>query len=163
MKALVLPAVLSSLFISINCAYAIDIQPGEWTMENVETRMINTSTGKTLIEDKNPGELIHLCYTQEMSDDSKNIIKGTSATADGCTTTFTESTDAKLVNENTCNDSGTKTHSIVETAKVSDTELLITTKMEIDSPDQKITNFNKVAQKLVSKTCSEASKGAAEK
>lgn len=58
-----------------------------------------------------------MCYTPKMSEDSKKMVKGFSTSAGGCTTTFVESTDTKLINETVCNNPDVKSHSIVETTK----------------------------------------------
>lgn len=40
------------MFISISNVYALDIQPGEWKMENIEMRTINPDTKEVLMDEK---------------------------------------------------------------------------------------------------------------
>lgn len=159
MKRLLSAIILPAMFISISNVYALDIQPGEWKMENIEMRTINPDTKQVLMDQKNSGAATLMCYTPKMSEDSKKMVKGFSTSADGCTTTFVESTDTKLINETVCNNSGSKSHSIVETTKISDTEFSMTMKMDVDSGGNKMSTTNKIKQTFVGKTCSEASKG----
>lgn len=137
MKRLLSAIIFPAMFISISNVYALDIQPGEWKMENTEMRTINPDTKEVLMEQKNSGTATFMCYTPKMSEDSKKMVKGFSTSADGCTTTFVESTDTKLINETVCNNPGSKSHSIVETTKISDTEFAMTMKMDVDSGEIK--------------------------
>lgn len=159
MKRLLSAIILPAMFISISNVYALDIQPGEWKMENIEMRTINPDTKQVLMDQKNSGTATLMCYTPKMSEDSKKMVKGFSTSADGCTTTFVESTDTKLINETVCNNPGSKSHSIVETTKISDTEFAMTMKLDVDAGGNKTTTTNKIKQTFVGKTCSEASKG----
>lgn len=159
MKRIVPALLLSSLFITAHNASALDIQAGEWKMENIDMRTVDVDTGQVLMDQKNSGVASNICYTPKMAADSKKMVKGFSHTEGGCTVTFLESTDTKLVNETVCNNDKTKTHSVVETTKISDTEFSIDMKMDMDSYGQKRSSTNKVRQIFVGKTCSEASKG----
>ncbi|HCC0888824.1 TPA: DUF3617 domain-containing protein [Salmonella enterica] len=159
MKRLLSAFILPAMFISIDNVYALDIQPGEWKMENIEMRTVNPDTKQVLMDQKNSGIATLMCYTPKMAEDSKKMEKGFSTSADGCTTTFVESTDTKLINETVCDNAGTKSHSIVETTKISDTEFAMTMKMDVDSGGTKMSTTNKIKQTFVGKTCSAASKG----
>ncbi|EBB7163477.1 DUF3617 domain-containing protein [Salmonella enterica] len=159
MKHLLSAIVFPAMFISISNVYALDIQPGEWKMENIEMRTINPDTKEVLMDEKNSGIATLMCYTPKMSEDSKKVVKGFSTSAGGCTTTFVESTDTKLINETVCNNPDAKSHSIVETTKISDTEFAMTMKSDVDAGGNKTTSINKIKQTFVGKTCSEASKG----
>ncbi|SQJ32915.1 putative inner membrane protein [Salmonella enterica subsp. enterica serovar Heidelberg] len=64
------------MFISISNVYALDIQPGEWKMENIEMRTINPDTKEVLMDEKNSGIATLMCYTPKMSEDSKKMVKG---------------------------------------------------------------------------------------
>ncbi|EAP9272184.1 DUF3617 domain-containing protein, partial [Salmonella enterica] len=132
---------------------------GEWKMENIEMRTINPDTKEVLMDEKNSGIATLMCYNPKMSEDSKKMVKGFSTSAGGCTTTFVESTDTKLINETVCNNPDVKSHSIVETTKISDTEFAMTMKSDVDAGGNKTTSINKIKQTFVGKTCSEASKG----
>lgn len=48
MKRLLSAIVFPAMFISISNVYALDIQPGEWKMENIEMRTINPDTKEVL-------------------------------------------------------------------------------------------------------------------
>ncbi|WP_183059455.1 DUF3617 domain-containing protein [Salmonella enterica] len=159
MKHLLSAIIFPAMFINISNVYALEIQPGEWKMENIEMRTINPDTKQVLMEQKNSGTATLMCYTPKMSEDAKKMVKGFSTSADGCTTTFVESADTKLINETVCNNPDAKSHSIVETTKISDTEFAMTMKMDVDSGANKMSTTNKIKQTFVGKTCSEASKG----
>lgn len=72
MKRLLSAIVFPAMFISISNVYALDIQPGEWKMENIEMRTINPDTKEVLMDEKNSGIATLMCYTPKMSEDSKN-------------------------------------------------------------------------------------------
>lgn len=158
MKRLLSAIVFPAMFISISNVYALDIQPGEWKMENIEMRTINPDTKEVLMDEKNSGIATLMCYTLKCLKILK-MVKGFSTSAGGCTTTFVESTDTKLINETVCNNPDVKSHSIVETTKISDTEFAMTMKSDVDAGGNKTTSINKIKQTFVGKTCSEASKG----
>ncbi|MER1976104.1 DUF3617 family protein [Pseudocitrobacter faecalis] len=123
---------------------ALDIQPGEWVREG-------------------QGKTIHTCYTEKMAANLKKIAKGVESTREGCTTKFTENTDTLLINETTCNKPEGNMHSVVEEKKISDTEIRMTIKMDIESGGQKSSFSTESVEKFVGKECSEASKGKAQK
>lgn len=52
MKRLLSAIILPAMFISISNVYALDIQPGEWKMENIEMRTINPDTKQVLMDQK---------------------------------------------------------------------------------------------------------------
>lgn len=52
MKRLLSAIVFPAMFISISNVYALDIQPGEWKMENIEMRAINPDTKEVLMDEK---------------------------------------------------------------------------------------------------------------
>lgn len=158
MKRLLSAIVLPALLINTGYVYAIDIQPGEWKVESTEMHVVDLVTKQVLIDQKNTGKTMPLCYTPKMSADSKNMKKGFTATEDGCTTKFVESSDTKLVSETTCDKPNLKTHAVVDTTRTSDTEFLITMKMDMDSKDRKMSTTSKSKQTFISPTCSEASK-----
>ncbi|EBP0009298.1 DUF3617 domain-containing protein [Salmonella enterica] len=151
MKHLLSAIVFPAMFISISNVYALDIQPGEWKMENIEMRTINPDTKEVLMDQKNSGIATLMCYTPKMSEDSKKMVKGFSTSAGGCTTT--------TLTWGVCNNPDVKSHSIVETTKISDTEFAMTMKSDVDAGGNKTTSINKIKQTFVGKTCSEASKG----
>lgn len=76
MKRLLSAIVFPAMFISISNVYALDIQPGEWKMENIEMRTINPDTKEVLMDEKNSGIATLMCYTPKMSEDSKKMVKG---------------------------------------------------------------------------------------
>ncbi|EBA3570953.1 DUF3617 family protein, partial [Salmonella enterica] len=81
MKRLLSAIVFPAMFISISNVYALDIQPGEWKMENIEMRTINPDTKEVLMDEKNSGIATLMCYTPKMSGDSKKMVKGFSTSA----------------------------------------------------------------------------------
>lgn len=151
MKRLLSAIVFPAMFISISNVYALDIQPGEWKMENIEMRTINPDTKEVLMDEKNSGIATLMCYTPKMSEDSKKMVKGFSTSAGGCTTTFVESTDTKLINETVCNNPDVKSHSIVETTKISDTEFAMTMKSDVDAGGNKTTPSTKLNKPLLAR------------
>lgn len=76
MKRLLSAIVFPAMFISISNVYALDIQPGEWKMENIEMRTINPDTKEVLMDEKNSGIATLMCYTPKMSEDSKKMGEG---------------------------------------------------------------------------------------
>ncbi|KMU21424.1 hypothetical protein SEEN2RVB_16346 [Salmonella enterica subsp. enterica serovar Newport str. A182RVB] len=76
MKRLLSAIVFPAMFISISNVYALDIQPGEWKMENIEMRTINPDTKEVLMDEKNSGIATLMCYTPKMSEDSKKNGEG---------------------------------------------------------------------------------------
>lgn len=52
MKRLLSAIMFPAMFISISNVYALDIQPGEWKMENTEMRTINPDTKQVLMDQK---------------------------------------------------------------------------------------------------------------
>lgn len=158
MKGFIYAAVISSVILSIGNVCALDMQPGEWKMENTQMHVVDKASGKVVIDQKNVGAATLICYTPKMAEDSKKIAKGYSTSANGCTTTFTESTDRKMVNDTICSLGKTNTNSHVEMNKVSDTEFAMTMKMDVDSPDSKMATTQTIKQTFVGKDCSAASK-----
>ncbi len=65
MKRLLSAIVFPAMFISISNVYALDIQPGEWKMENIEMRTINPDTKEVLMDEKNSVSLIFVVSTIE--------------------------------------------------------------------------------------------------
>ncbi len=61
MKRLLSAIVFPAMFISISNVYALDIQPGEWKMENIEMRTINPDTKEVLMDEKNSGIATLIC------------------------------------------------------------------------------------------------------
>lgn len=158
MKGFIYAAVISSAMFSIGSACALNMQPGEWKMENTQMHVVDKASGKVVIDQKNSGVATLVCYTPEMAEDSKKIVKGYSTSANGCTTTFTESSDYKVVNDTVCSLAKTKSNTHVETNKVSDTEFAMTMKMDIDSPEAKLETTQTIKQIFIGKDCSAASK-----
>lgn len=158
MKGFIYAAVISSAILSINSACALDMQPGEWKMENTQMHVVDKASGKVVMDQKNSGTATLICYTPKMAEDSKKIAKGYSTSANGCTTTFTESSDSNVVNDTVCSLGKTKTNSHVEMNKVSDTEFAMTMKMDVDSPETKMETTQTIKQTFVGKDCSAASK-----
>lgn len=161
MKRLLSAIVLPALLINTGYVYAIDIQPGEWKVEPTEMHVVDLATKQVLIDQKNMGTSTSLCYTPEMAADSKKMKKGATVTAEGCTTKFVESSETKLVNDIVCDKPDLKTHAIVETTKTSDTEFLVSMKMDMDTKGRKMSTTSKSKQTFVSPTCSEAAKNSA--
>ena len=144
MKRVKLAAIFAFTLAGSHSAMALDIQPGEWAREG-------------------QGKTIHTCYTEKMAANLKKIAKGVESTKDGCSIKYTENTDTLLVNEITCNKPEGNMHSVVEEKKISDTEIRMTIKMDIESGGQKSSFSTETVQKFVGKECSEASKGKAQK
>ena len=161
MKGFTSTVAIASLVLGMSYAHALDMQPGEWKMENTQMHVVDDVSGQVLMDQKKSGAYTPLCYTEKMSEDAKKMKKGDSTSANGCTVTFLESSDTKLVNETSCTQEGTKTHSVVETVKVSDTEFAMTMKMSIDSPERKMTTTQTIKQTFVGKTCSAAASATA--
>jgi len=158
MKGLLLIAALSPLIININTASALDMQPGEWEMTNLEF-YANNLESKIVIDQKNVGGAMKLCYTPKMTNDLKTIKPGYSHTENGCTLSFPESSKTQLVNETVCKTEKNQSSSTVETLKISDTEFLITSTADNTTPGSRMKTRSKVRQSFISATCSEASKG----
>lgn len=55
MKRLLSAIIFPAMFISISNVYALNIQPGEWKMENIEMRTINPDTKQVLMDQKKFG------------------------------------------------------------------------------------------------------------
>ncbi|GHD93525.1 hypothetical protein GCM10011445_21040 [Pseudocitrobacter faecalis] len=144
MKRVKLAAIFAFTLAGSHSAMALDIQPGEWVRE---------STGKTT----------HVCYTEKMVAHLKKISPGNETTKEGCTNKYTKNTDTLLVNETICYKQDTKMHSVVEEKKISDTELRMNIKMDLESGGKKASFNTETVEKFVGKECSEASKGKAQK
>ncbi len=91
-----------------------------------------------------------MCYTLKCLKILKNG-EGFSTSAGGCTTTFVESTDTKLINETVCNNPDVKSHSIVETTKISDTEFAMTMKSDVDAGGNKQPPSTKLNKPLLAR------------
>lgn len=62
MKHLLSAIIIPAMFISISNVYALDIQPGEWKMENREMRTINPDTKQVLMDQKLRHSDAHMLY-----------------------------------------------------------------------------------------------------
>lgn len=144
MKHFKLVAIFAFTLAASHSAMALDMQPGEWVTEG-------------------HGKTTHKCYTEKMVANLKKIAKGVESTREGCSVKYTENTDTLLVNEITCNKPEGNMHSVVEEKKISDTEIRMTIKMDIESGGQKSSFNTETVEKFVGKECSEASKGKAKK
>jgi len=158
MKGFICAVVISSAMFSIGSACALDMQPGEWKLENTQMHVVDKASGKVVIDKKNSGASKLLCYTPKMAEESKKITKGYTNSLNGCTTTFTESSDNHMVNDTVCTQGKNKTNAHIEMNKVSDTEFAMTMKMDVDSPKAKMETSQTLKQTFVGKDCSAASK-----
>lgn len=158
MKGFIATATIASLVLGMNCAYALDMKPGEWKMENTHIHIVDDVSGTVLMDQKNVDTSMQLCYTEKMSEDAKKMKKGDTTGSGGCNITFVENNDTRQISETICNQDGTKTNSLVETTKVSDTEFAMKMKMSIDSAERKMTTTQTIKQTYVGKTCTESTR-----
>lgn len=139
MKKLALLAVPFCLVAGLQSASAFDMQPGEWSMQ---------VTGQP--------QAVKVCITPAMVAQYKAVIAGKEESKDGCTAKVLESTDTKMVTDLKCDKPEGKMDTHIVVVKNSDTEVVTTTKLNMDVSGQKVSTDTITTQTFVSKTCPDA-------
>ncbi|POP41609.1 hypothetical protein CHU32_16990 [Superficieibacter electus] len=139
MKNLALIAISLFTMAGIQSASALDIQPGEWSMQV-------TGQPKSGL----------ICVTPAMVKQYKLTTAGQEQSKDGCHSKILENTDTKLVTDLKCEKPEGKIDTHIVVVKKSDTEVITTTNLNIDASGKKVSTDMTSVQTFVSKDCSAA-------
>lgn len=106
--------------------------------------IINLDIKEVLMDEKNLGIVMFMCYIFKMFEVFKKMVKGFFISVGGCMIIFVESMDIKLINEIVCNNFDVKLYFIVEMMKISDIEFVMIMKLDVDVGGNKIIFINKI-------------------